>query len=111
MSNQILDAMRTSVIDDAPETAVQLAQPALETGIQPLDAINHRYDPGMHFGGEQFARRNMFLPDMMASAEAMRAAMAVLEPAKASNLGASTHNQILRFRNLWVGFGLASGCN
>ena len=30
--------------------------------------------------GEQFGRGQMFLPDMMASAEAMRAAMAVLEP-------------------------------
>ena len=34
----------------------------------------------MHDVGEQFARGQMFLPDMMASAEAMRAAMAVLEP-------------------------------
>ena len=29
----------------------------------------------MHDVGEQFARGQMFLPDMMASAEAMRAAM------------------------------------
>ena len=34
----------------------------------------------MHDVGEQFARGQMFLPDMMASAEAMRAAMAVLDP-------------------------------
>jgi corrinoid protein of di/trimethylamine methyltransferase len=34
----------------------------------------------MHAVGEQFARRTLFLPDMMASAEAMRAAMNVLEP-------------------------------
>jgi corrinoid protein of di/trimethylamine methyltransferase len=34
----------------------------------------------MHDVGEQFARGQMFLPDMMASAEAMRSAMAVLDP-------------------------------
>ncbi len=34
----------------------------------------------MHDVGEQFARGQMYLPDMMASAEAMRAAMAVLDP-------------------------------
>src|SRR5215831_8815274 len=34
----------------------------------------------MHDVGEQFACGQMFLPDMMASAEAMRAAMAVLDP-------------------------------
>jgi len=36
--------------------------------------------PGMHSVGEQFAQHNMFLPDMMASAEAMRAALEVIEP-------------------------------
>jgi corrinoid protein of di/trimethylamine methyltransferase len=80
MAAQILDAMRQSVIDGAPDTAAQLAHEALETGVEPLDAINNGYVPGMHLVGEQFARRAMFLPDMMASAEAMRAAMAVLEP-------------------------------
>jgi len=34
----------------------------------------------MHATGEQFGRGKMFLPDMMASAEAMRAAMTVLDP-------------------------------
>ena len=81
MSNQTLEAMRQSVIDGAAETAADLARQALDSGIAPLDAINNGYVPAMHFVGEQFAQRNMFLPDMMASAEAMRAAMAVLEPA------------------------------
>jgi corrinoid protein of di/trimethylamine methyltransferase len=80
MSNQILAAMRQSVIDGAPDTAAQLALQAIETTLDPLVAINDGYVPGMHSVGQQFAQRNMFLPDMMASAEAMRAAMAVLEP-------------------------------
>jgi methanogenic corrinoid protein MtbC1 len=80
MSNQILEAMRRSVINGAPDTAAQLAQQALESGAEPLHVINNGFVPGMDFVGEQFAQHNMFLPDMMASAEAMRAAMAVLEP-------------------------------
>ncbi len=72
--------MRQSIINGAPETAAELAQQALATGVAPLDAINNGYVAGMHDVGEQFARGQMFLPDMMASAEAMRAAMAVLEP-------------------------------
>jgi methanogenic corrinoid protein MtbC1 len=35
----------------------------------------------MSYVGEQFGLRAMFLPDMMAAAEAMKAAMSVLEPA------------------------------
>jgi corrinoid protein of di/trimethylamine methyltransferase len=73
--------MRQSIIDGAPDTALGLAQQAVAAGIAPLEAIQHGYTPGMHDVGEQFARGQMFLPDMMASSEAMRAAMSVLEPA------------------------------
>jgi len=72
--------MRQSIIDGAPDTASSLAQQAVTSGVAPLDAINNGYVPGMHDVGEQFARGQMFLPDMMASAEAMRCAMAVLDP-------------------------------
>lgn len=80
MVSDTLSAMRQSIIDGAPDTASSLAQQALTSGISPIQAINNGYVPGMHEVGEQFARGQMFLPDMMASAEAMRAAMAVLDP-------------------------------
>ena len=80
MANDTLSAMRQSIIDGAPDTASTLAQEAVTSGMAPIDAINNGFVPGMHDVGEQFARGQMFLPDMMASAEAMRAAMAVLDP-------------------------------
>ena len=80
MPDDNFSAMRQSIIDGAPDTASTLAQQAVATGIAAIDAINHGYVPGMHDVGEQFARGQMYLPDMMASAEAMRAAMAVLDP-------------------------------
>lgn len=80
MSTDIFSAMRQSIIDGAPDTASSLAQQALAAGTAPLDAINNGYVPGMQEVGEQFSRGQMFLPEMMASAEAMRAAMAVLDP-------------------------------
>jgi corrinoid protein of di/trimethylamine methyltransferase len=80
MPSNSIAAMRQSIIDGAPDTASSLAQQALAAGMAPIDAINNGYVPGMHDVGEQFARGQMFLPDMMASAEAMRAAMAVLDP-------------------------------
>src|SRR6516162_6167143 len=80
MLNDTFAAMRQSIIDGAPDTASSLAQQGLAEGVAPIEAINNGYVPGMHDVGEQFARGQMFLPDMMASAEAMRAAMAVLDP-------------------------------
>lgn len=80
MASDTLSAMRQSIIDGAPDTASSLAQQALANGIAFIDAINNGYVSGMHEVGELFARGQMFLPDMMASAEAMRAAMSVLDP-------------------------------
>ena len=80
MAEELFQAMRQSIIDGAPETARDLAQSGIASGIEPLMAINKGYVPGMGHVGEQFAQRRMFLPDMVASAEAMKAAMAVLEP-------------------------------
>jgi trimethylamine corrinoid protein len=80
MSQESISAIRQSILDGAPETAAKLARQALADGVAPLEAIHAGYVPGMQAVGEQFAKGQMFLPDMMASAEAMRAAMAVLDP-------------------------------
>jgi corrinoid protein of di/trimethylamine methyltransferase len=73
-------AMRQSVVDGAPEKASVLAREALIQGLRPLEVIDNGFVPGMTEVGEQFAKHTMFLPDMLAAAEAMKAAMAVLEP-------------------------------
>ena len=80
MSDATFAAMRQSIIDGAPEIAAELAQQSVVSGLLPLEAVNRGYVPGMQFVGEEFAQRRLFLPDMMASAEAMRAAMDVLDP-------------------------------
>jgi len=72
--------MRQSVLDGAPDHAAELARRALELGIEPLDSINLGYVPGMSAVGELYGCAQMFLPDLMASSEAMQAAMNVLEP-------------------------------
>ena len=80
MHAETFAAMRQSVLDGSADQAGELAKRALEQGIGPLDAIDQGFVPGMNEVGEMYAQRKMFLPDMLASAEAMKAAMAVLEP-------------------------------
>ncbi|MBZ5647560.1 MAG: corrinoid protein [Acidobacteriia bacterium] len=81
MHEETFQAMRQSVLDGAPDHAFELAQRALELGIDPLEAINAGYVSGMNAVGAQYGCGQMFLPDLMASSEAMSAAMSVLEPA------------------------------
>ena len=80
MSDQLFQAMRQSIIDGAPDTATTLAQQSLDFGLDPLEAVNQGFAPGIMFAGDQFGRGEMFLPDLLACAEAMQAAIKVLDP-------------------------------
>jgi len=80
MSEELLGAMRQSIIDGAADHAIELAQRALQAGMDPLQAVNGGFVPGVDYVGEQFAARQMFLPDLVMAAEAMKAGIAVLEP-------------------------------
>lgn len=80
MSEELFAAMKQSIIDGDEDAAAAVARQALEAGVDPLEAINAGYVVGMSDVGEQFSAGEMFLPDMMLAAEAMKAAVAVLEP-------------------------------
>ncbi|MCK4452033.1 MAG: corrinoid protein [Anaerolineae bacterium] len=72
--------MAQSTIDGEPDVAERLARQALERGVDPLEAINQGFVAGMNYVGEQFGLGEMFLPDLVLAGEAMKAAVAVLEP-------------------------------
>ncbi len=76
----ILEKLRQSIIDGAPKHAEAAAQEALAAGIEPLDAVNNGCVPAMDYVGARFGCREMFLPDVLMASQAMKAAVAVLEP-------------------------------
>ena len=80
MSEELLKAMAQSIIDGEAEIAADLAKQALEAGMNPLDAITKGYMPGVNDVGDSFACGNVFLPELVMAGEAMKAAIAVLEP-------------------------------
>jgi corrinoid protein of di/trimethylamine methyltransferase len=72
--------MAKVVIDGLPEKASEIANEALRSGIEPIEAINQGFKPGMDVVGEGFAKGELFIPDLMMSGEALKAAIATLEP-------------------------------
>jgi corrinoid protein of di/trimethylamine methyltransferase len=80
MSQAIIEAMAQSIIDGEVEDAARLAQEAVASGMDPLEAINKGFVKGLDHVGEEFGRGHMFLPDLVLAAESMKAAVAVLEP-------------------------------
>ena len=80
MDEELFANMAQSVIDGEVEDAERLAQQAIEQDIDPLDAINRGFVAGVNHVGEGYASGEMFLPDLVLAGEAMKAAVAVLEP-------------------------------
>ena len=78
--DELFEAMARSIIEGEAEVAADLAQQAVATGLDPLEAIDHGFVPGIDHVGHEFALENMFLPELVLAGEAMKAAIAVLEP-------------------------------
>jgi trimethylamine corrinoid protein len=73
--------MKRAVVRGDREACVELAKQALESGVDPTQAIQEGFAPGMQVVGKGFEDGTLFLPDMMLAAEAMKAGIAVLEKA------------------------------
>ena len=81
MSQEIYDKLAQAVIDGEPEDAEELAQQALDQGLDPLACINKGLSPGIDRVGELFASGEYYLPDLIIGGDAMKAALSILEPA------------------------------
>lgn len=80
MSESLFEKMAQSIIDGEAEDAEALAHEAIASGLDPLAAINDGYVKGLDYVGEEFGCGAMFLPDLVMAAEAMKTAVAILEP-------------------------------
>ena len=62
------------------ERCVALAKEVLDSGTDPLQAIEQGYTKGMTIVGDKFSRMEYYLPELIRCADAMKAAMEVLKP-------------------------------
>jgi len=80
MSEELFKSMAQSIIDGDAEEAEKLARQAIEMGLDPLEAINMGFVVGVNHVGSEFSCGNAFLPELVMAGEAMKAAVATLEP-------------------------------
>ena len=81
MSQDLYDQMKQSVIDGEVEDAERLAQEGLDAGLAPGDILDSGFVKGIEEVGDLFGKGEFFLPELVQGAEAMKAAVAVLQPA------------------------------
>ena len=77
--SEILDQLRSAVIHGDVRKTEKAAKEAVESGIDPLEAIEHGLSVGIREVGDKFQKLELYLPDMVLAAEAMTAGIAVLE--------------------------------
>ena len=81
MSEDLYAQMKQSVVDGEDDLAVELAQKGLDAGLPPADILDKGFVKGIEEVGDLFGRGEFFLPELVQGAEAMKAAVAVLQPA------------------------------
>jgi corrinoid protein of di/trimethylamine methyltransferase len=80
MKLEIYQKMALSIQEGNLAMATSLAQESIAAGIDPLDAISQGYVVGVDQVGAAFTNGEAFLPELVMAGEAMKAAVAVLEP-------------------------------
>ena len=76
----ILNELENGVKGLQHEAAVEAAKKALAAGMSPVDAIENGLAKGVREVGEKFARKEMFVVELIYAATIMEAAIKVLEP-------------------------------
>jgi corrinoid protein of di/trimethylamine methyltransferase len=72
--------MAQTVIDGELELAEELARKGLAAGLSPADILDKGFVKGIEEVGDLFGKGEFFLPELVQGAEAMKAAVAVLQP-------------------------------
>ena len=83
MSEELYKKLAQAVIDGEAEDAEALARQALDQGLDPLACITNGLTKGIQQVGELFASGEYYLPELIISADTMKVAMDILEPALA----------------------------
>lgn len=75
-----LQKLSESVVKGDRKSAVALTQQLVAAKMAPLDIVEKGLVPGMSVVGEKFKKNEVFVPEMLIAARAMKECMAILEP-------------------------------
>ena len=78
--NEMQDKLKTAVLKGNRNGIVKITKEALESGENPSELLNQVLLPAINQVGEYFDQGKYFLPQLIASAEAMKNSIELLEP-------------------------------
>ncbi|HZD57361.1 MAG TPA: corrinoid protein [Anaerolineales bacterium] len=83
--SEILEMISTTILEGDAEKAPGLVQKALDEGLAPKAILDNGMIVGMNEVGARFKRGDMFVPEVLMSADAMQAGLEVLRPLLAAS--------------------------
>lgn len=96
IKDELLRSMSEAVVAGDRAAAAALAGDAVRAELDLLEVVEKGYVPGIQKVGELWEQGDYFLPELISSAEAMKAAMAVLEPElNRKNIAARTGGKVV----------------
>jgi len=76
---QLFEEMKNSVLEGEEEEAAELAQKALDSGMDPVAVMDKGFLKGINEAGKLYEEGEFFLPELVCAADAMKAALEVLD--------------------------------
>ncbi|MCS7127819.1 MAG: corrinoid protein [Sulfolobales archaeon] len=80
MSTNLIEKLKEAVIVGDRDEAIKISREIIDKGLDPLEALKRGLVAGVLEVGEKWVREEVFLADLVMSAEAMKAASEVLKP-------------------------------
>jgi len=80
MMSRVYERLSTAILEGDAEKAPKLVEKGLAEGLVPKDILDNGLVPGMNEVGVRFKAGDMFVPEVLMSADAMQASLLVLRP-------------------------------
>jgi len=94
--SDLYTACREAIIKGDRSAAEELARRVLAEGTDPLASIEEGFVPGLREAGRLWDEGELFLPELVMAAEAMKAASAIIQPAlSASGKGQKASGRVV----------------
>jgi len=78
--NEIFTGLKQAIIDGEEDIVEEISKKVIAESVNPVDAVQLGLIKGIEVVGELWKTGEVFLPDVMMSAEAMKVGLGILEP-------------------------------
>ncbi len=81
IESKIMEEAKEAIVKQDKNKAIEIAQQGISEGVDPVELMNDAFIPGINYVGDMFGRGQMFLPELVKAADAMKAVTDVINDA------------------------------